>query len=305
MLFCRCALILGLFATYCNSLSAQQGFPPVPEEQIRKLNAVRIDEPLKIDGSFSELAWQSADPSPPFVDLIRGTQTAYSTSVRVLWDDDYLYVGYAIEEPNVEAKFTKRDSPIYRENDVELFIAGEDGYYEFETNALGTIYEGMFIWQSNYEPSGISKLPAFDRNNPNVRHQRFNGVGFKEHPRGLRWAFLGWDYPGVKVAVDVQGTLNNEHDKDEGWTVELAFPWKPMAVLNLSKPRTLPPNVGDVWRMDFSRFNKYKIVPGASRNDEQSRLNDSGGWALSHHGVWDSHIPECFPFVTFVDQTQK
>jgi hypothetical protein len=26
---------------------------------------------------------------------------------------------------------------------------------------------------------------------------------------------------------------------------------------------------------------------------------DSGGWALSHHGIWDSHIPEYFPYVTF------
>jgi hypothetical protein len=54
--------------------------------------------------------------------------------------------------------------------------------------------------------------------------------------------------------------------------------------------RALPPRDGDVWRMDFSRFNTYKEAPPAK---------DSGGWAWSKHGVWDSHIPECFPFIVF------
>ena len=57
--------------------------------------------------------------------------------------------------------------------------------------------------------------------------------------------------------------------------------------------------------MDFSRFNKYKIARGANRNDTLSQAVDSGGWALSHHGAWDSHIPECFPFVTFTDRQIK
>ena len=286
------------FPTY---LTAQDGFPPVLPEQVRRIEAHRIERSLEIDGSLNEKEWQSVPPSSSFVDLISGKQTAYSTRVRVLWDSKFLYVGYEIEEPYVEAKFTKRDSPIYRENDVEFFIAGKDAYYEFETNALGTIYEGLFVWQSAYETSGISRIPELDISAPNVRYQRFNGVGYKKHPRGLRWAFLNWDYPDAKVAVSIQGTLNENSDRDQGWSVELAFPWENLGVLNMSSPRDLPPKPGDVWRMDFSRFNKYKIAPGAERGDEQSKATDSGGWALSSHGVWDSHIPECFPYVTFVD----
>ena len=45
--------------------------------------------------------------------------------------------------------------------------------------------------------------------------------------------------------------------------------------------------------MDFSRFNQYKEAPPAT---------DPGGWAWSPHGVWDSHIPELFPYVTFSDR---
>lgn len=275
---------------------AQEAFPPVKESSIQRIQAFRIQEPPVVDGRLDEDSWRRCSASPDFVDLISGKPTRHRTTVRVLWDDTHLFVGYEIEEPWVTAKFTERDSPIYQDNDVELFIAGEDAYYEFEINALGTIYEGLFVWQTNYESSGIAKLPGLDRSQPEVRSQVFNGVGFKSHPRGLRWAFLDWDFPGAKTAVHVDGTLNDPSDRDRGWSVELALPWKEMQVLNQSQPRSLPPKPGDVWRMDFSRFNQYK---------EAEPAEDSGGWALSHHGVWDSHIPECFPFVTFTDKLPK
>ena len=186
------------------------------------------------------------------------------------------------------AKFTKQDDPIYQDNDVEFFIAGQDGYYEFEINAHGTIYDGLFVWQSAYEKSGIARWPEFDRTKSNVQSQVFNGVGFTKHPRGLRWAFLDWDLKSIQAAVHVDGTLNDPSDKDKGWTVEVAVPWKDLAMLDLSEPRNLPPKAGDTWRVDFSRFNQ---------NKDPSNPKDSGGWALSPHGVWDSHIPEVFPFV--------
>ncbi len=64
------------------------------------------------------------------------------------------------------ATLTERDSPIYKDNDVELFIAGRDAYYEFEINALATLYEALFIWEDTYEKSGYSRLPEFRRDAP-------------------------------------------------------------------------------------------------------------------------------------------
>jgi hypothetical protein len=46
--------------------------------------------------------------------------------------------------------------------------------------------------------------------------------------------------------------------------------------------------------MDFSRFNAYR---------EAKPAEDSGGWAWSAHGIWDSHIPELFPYIHFSTQT--
>jgi len=48
---------------------------------------------------------------------------------------------------------------IFRENDVEVFIDGGDCYYEFEINALGTIYEVFFIWQDAYKRGGRFDVP--------------------------------------------------------------------------------------------------------------------------------------------------
>ena len=90
--------------------------------------------------------------------------------------------------------------------------------------------------------------------------------------------------------MHVDGTLNDDSDMDRGWTIELAFPWQGMKWLAKADGRALPPKDGDVWRIDLSRFNQYKAPPPAQ---------DSGGWFWSRHGVWDSHIPECFPYIHF------
>ena len=159
---------------------------PWPEERIAHYTAYRAAEPLAIDGKLDEESWQRAPRSPRFVDLITGRPTIHDTRVAVLWDDDYLYVGFWVEEPFVEAKLTERDSLIWSENDVELFVAGQDGYYEFEINALGTIYEAFFLWEDAYERGGYSKVAELSRTAPGAKP--WNGVGFTNHPRGPR----GW-----------------------------------------------------------------------------------------------------------------
>jgi len=61
------------------------------------------------------------------------------------------------------ATHTKRDALIYQDNDIEFFIAGTDGYYEFEINSFGTIYEVLFFWLDAYEKKGYHSLPEFKR----------------------------------------------------------------------------------------------------------------------------------------------
>ena len=264
---------------------------PWPDDRIERYTAHRASGPITVDGRLDEDSWSQAPRSPRFSDLVSGVAGVHDTRAAVLWDDDYLYVGYWVEEPFLEATLTEQDDYIYQDNDVELFVAGAGAYYEFEINTFGTIYEVFFIWDDAYEKMGYSKQAEFAKDHPQVKP--FPGVGFQPHPRGPRTGYWNWDLPGLKTAVVADGTINDNSDRDRGWTVELALPWRGMKSLAQGDGRALPPKDGDVWRMDFSRFNQYKEAPPS---------NDHGGWAWSPHGVWDSHVPECFPYITFSDQ---
>jgi hypothetical protein len=259
---------------------------PCPENEVARYTAYRTGEAIRIDGRLEEAVWQKAPLSPRFVDILTGGRTVHETRAAVVWDEENLYIAFRVEEPFVHAKYTNRNDPIYYDNDVEFFIAGRDAYYEFEINAFNTTYEVFFIWKEAYEKGGFPNAPEFSMD----RLKPFNGVGFTNHPRGGRLGQFDWSFPGKRTAVAIDGTVNNDQDRDRGWTVELAFPWKGLAWLAKADNRSLPPREGDVWRMDLSRFNTYK---------EARPRKDSGGWVWTRHGIWDSHIPECFAHIRF------
>jgi hypothetical protein len=262
-----------------------------PDSELVHYACLRTRRPPEIDGRLDDPCWALAQKSPRFVDLVTGTPGFLETRAAALWDDQALYLGFWIEEPHLRARLTERDSFIWTENDVELFIAGPDCYYEFQVNALGTIYEVFFVWQEAYRRSGFLGRPEFDLadRTVDVLAGFQDGSRYGKHPRGRRWAFMDWDFPGLRWAVAIDGTLNDDRDVDRGWTVELALPWEGMETLAQGRP--LPPRPGDAWRMAFMRFEALQFAG--------SRAVPDPGWALNRHGRYDSHIPECFSFVHF------
>jgi hypothetical protein len=236
----------------------------------------RAGGPITVDGRLDEPCWRNAPKSEAFVDIVTGEPAWYDTRVQMLWDEECLYFGFRAEEPRVHATLTQRDSRIYEDNDLEVFIAGEDSYYEFEVNAFNTVYEVFWVWKDAAFPSGFD--PGRQRT------MTLDGVGGHVHPRGERWGFLDWDYPGLRTAVHVDGV--------RGWTAELAFPWKGLQLL--AGGRSLPPKHGDVWRIDCSRFQQV--------DQDGKAIPPGAGWTWNRHGHYDSHIPEVFPYVTFSEQ---
>ncbi|MCX6560564.1 MAG: carbohydrate-binding family 9-like protein [Candidatus Aminicenantes bacterium] len=254
----------------------------------------RAAGPILVDGKLDEPSWRNAPRSPRFVDMITGRPGFMETRAAALWDDEAFYVGFWIEEPFVEARLTERDATIFQENDVEVFIDGGDCYYEFEINAKNTIYEVLFIWQDAYLKK--FRTPEFD---VFARHAyTFGGNHDRDartfwrgtHPRGLRWAFTDWDFPGLRSAVRVDGRLNDDGSVDKGWTVELAFPWAGMA--HLAGGRSLPPKDGDEWRIFFGRFGKLAVG--------EAVVSPAFSWGRIGDG--DNHIPERFTRVTFSER---
>lgn len=246
-----------------------------------------------LDGTLSADCWQHADRSPRFGDMATGLPGLYNTQAAVLWDDEYLYVGFWVEEPFPSAKLTERDSLIFQENDIEVFIDGGDAYYEFEMNALNTVYEVFFIWRDVFTKGSRWDVPEFDVLSPEA--YTFGGDFDRKpesfwrgtHPRGTRWAFLNWDFPGMESAVHVDGELNDPMVESRGWTAEIRFPWKGMQ--HLANGRVIPPEDGDVWNLFFGRFQKIPIGEG----DVQA------AWCWSPHGKYDTHMPEKFTPIEF------
>ena len=262
-----------------------------PEEGLKHYTCYRALEPIVVDGHLNEKSWQLVPKSPRFEDLEEpGRPALFDTRAAMLWDDTYLYVGFWLEEPDVRATYTERDSMICQENDVEVFIAGKDAYYEFEINALGTIMERFYIWQDAYIEAGYARIPEFDLLGTELVDTLGGPWSGFRHPRGRRWCFREWDMPGLKWAVHIDGTLNDNSDIDQGWTAEIAFPWQGLKWL--ADGRSLPAREGDTWRMDISRFEW--IQDGTWRT--------CPGWAWSSHGVYDSHIPDRFTYIHFSEQ---
>ncbi len=266
----------------------------VGEDRLTHVTCFRARERILVDGDLAKAAWRDARHSPRFVDMVSGEPALYDTRVACQWDDERFYVAYWVEEPQVRATLTERDSFIWKDNDVELFVAGDDCYYELEINALGTVYEAFFVWQDALVRGSRLERAGFD---PLARNVDVLG-GFQDasrwgkHPRGRRYAFLDFDLAGLETAVRVDGSINDPATTDRGWTVEMALPWTSLAVL--FDGRALPPREGEILRCDFSRFEALRV--------HGKPLAENPGMSLNPHGVYDSHIPESFSVVHFTDR---
>lgn len=259
--------------------------------------AQKTGHTITIDGAVFKEPWKSAAWSRRFCDMVTGQPGMYNTQTALLWNDDYLYIAFYAEEPFVEAYQVTRDSIVFLENDLELFIDGGDCYYELEVNAANTVYEVFFIWKDAYTKGSKFDIPQFDVHHPQAYtfggdYDR-SGASFWKgtHPRGIRWAFTNFDMTGLQTAVQVHGTLNNNSDIDKGWSLEIAIPWSSLQLL--ANGRSIPPANGDVWTMFLGRFQKLMTSGKA--------VSPHPAMALNSHGIYDTHLPDKWSRIVFVD----
>jgi hypothetical protein len=266
----------------------------VPPERLARYTSRRVHGPIAIDGDLAKPCWQNAQKSGRFVDMVSGEPAFFDTRVASLWDDSNLYLAYWLEEPSVRASQTARDSLVWFDNDVEVFLGGEDCYYELEINALNTVYEVFFVYQDALKRGSRFDTPEFDlySHDVDVLCGFQDGSRYRKHHRGKRWAFMDWDYPGLKTAVKIDGVLNEPSLVDRGWTVEIALPWEGLRTLLPSGQ--FPPKEGDSIRAAFFRFEALRY--------HGKTVSESPGWALNEHGVYDSHIPEVFSYLEFTER---
>ena len=266
--------LAGLLVIATATHAAAQRLPENPEAlpfAPRKYVCYRAASPPTIDGKLQEPVWAAAPWSEAFVDIEGDVRPRppFRTRLKMAWDDQYFYVAADMEEPDVWATLTERDSVIFHDNDFEIFI-DPDGdahaYYELEVNALGTLWDLLLL--KPYRDGGP--------------------------------AITAWDVSGIKVGVDVRGTINRPGDRDEGWSAEIAMPWK---ILREAAPGHRAPKGGERWRINFSRVEwqtdvvdgRYvkRLAPGTSDPLPESN------WVWSPQGAINMHMPERWGYVQF------
>ncbi|MCK9859328.1 carbohydrate-binding family 9-like protein [Paenibacillus sp. ATY16] len=231
----------------------------------------RATGPLALDGCLNKPFWEAADWTEDFTDIEGDVRPkpAKRTRVKMLWDDEYLYVGAELLEDQIWATLTERDSVIFYDNDFEIFIDPDGdthGYYEIEINALNTVWDLLLV--KPYRDGG-----------PPVN---------------------GWDIAGLRSAVYIEGELNNPAAENRMWSVEIAIPW---ASLRECAAESRPPLTGEFWRINFSRV-EWQAEPaeGGYRkviNPKIGKPYPEDNWVWSPMGIVNMHYPELWGYVVF------
>ena len=233
----------------------------------------RASSPITIDGIPDETAWQNAPILDKFQDISGEgfPLPLYYTSARMLWDDDYLYIAAELEEPNVWAYITQHDEVVYQEPDFEVFIdPNNDGqnYFEMEINAIGTRFD-LFLTHPYRTATGT-------------------------------FVNIAWDAAGTKLATHVDGTINDDSDTDQGWSVEIAIPQRAIAH-NFERPLT----AGNYWRLGFSRVEWQTQNTNGKTERKQSETGSylpEYNWTCPATGQINMHMPERWNYLYFSDK---
>ena len=230
----------------------------------------RTVDNIFLDGKANEESWKQAVWSDEFEDIEGDKKPlpAYSTKIKMLWDEHNLYIYAEIEEPHVWAYYDQADMIVFHENDFEVFIDPDKDthrYFEFELNARNTLFD-LFMAKPYRNGSG---------------------------------ADIKWNAKGFASEVFVDGTLNNFGDEDKKWCVEIQIPFNSLS----TDGSYIQPENGDFWKINFSRVQwQTEIMDGKyvrKINPETGRNYPENNWVWNPQGIINMHFPERWGLAMF------
>lgn len=247
------------------------GSPETAAQGQKVYYCCRAVDTILIDGVCSPAEWAGAQWTDGFVEIAPGAPVPlYDTRVKLLWDDDYLYIFAILDDPHIWARLSQRDTVVFYDNDFEVFI-DPDGdthnYLELEVNARGTLWD--LLLSRPY--------------------------------RDLGKAITSYNLNGMKMAIGIRGTLNYPFDSDTAWTVEMALPMRSLTALS---PFPVKPYEGEAWRVNFSRVqwptavkdSSYIKVSHSADTPDHPEMN----WVWSPFESIDMHQPEAWGYLVFL-----
>ena len=218
----------------------------------------KATQPILIDGKLDE-AWGRTEVGN--LEHFRRDESPsdrQKSTVRMLWDEKNLYVFFECKDRFITARETKRDGQPYFDDCAEIFIipanAQLDMHFGFELNLYKASNDFIFL---------------------NKIHEGKDAV-------------LNSYNPDFEVEVSIDGTVNDNSDSDQGWSMELAIPLK----LFIGMESLSPVASGNRWAFQ------------AIRQDRNDPSGDRRAWATLFPVLPKNpsvHEPEDFGFLEFVE----
>lgn len=194
--------------------------------------------PIKLDGTLNDPAWQKTPAytlvhsrnqwknAHPEIRKFFRNGVAEPGKVRVLWDDQYLYVGMEFTDSDIAAEGTEDQTPLFSKGDTaEVFLKPVNKTWYWEMYVTPKAQKTAYFFKGR----GHHSLPSC----------------FPEKPA----------LSGMKAAAKADGTVNNPWDKDKKWTAVIAIP---ISEINMAGEK-LSPEVP--WLIFFGRYNYGRYLP--------------------------------------------
>ena len=210
------ALSTLLFSTVATSAIAQSPQFPQPPTA----TAVRTATAPTIDGRLSDPVWQTATPLTGFVqrEPVEGQPASERTDIRVLFDDDAMYIGAWLFDRTPSAIVMgdqRRDASLDQSDAVQILI---DTYRDRQNG---------FVFATN--PNGIE----YDGQVANEAQSGATGGGLQQSGSG----------GGFNLNWDGQWTVATTMD-EWGWYAEMRIPFSTLRY---------PKGGAQIWGLNVSR----------------------------------------------------
>ena len=219
----------------------------------------KAKEPIVVDGKMDEASWKNAEVQPlsNFFRLDKPVDKQ-NTKFRMMWDDTNIYLFYECEDTSLTARETIFDGRTYLDDCAEFFVVPVPDslymHFGFEINITEVRYDYIVLWKY------------------------YNNRTF----------FISGYNPEYKVKAIYNGTLNNDKDKDKGWTMEFAIPMTAFSNINgVSRPKA-----GVRWAFQAVR---------QDRNLVDDRFRSTSTLYPIYNFRLDVHQPHRFGLMEFTD----
>ena len=229
----------------------------------RVVRAVRITEPILIDGRLDEAAWEAAQPADRFTqwEPKPGMPATDDTEVRFLYDDNNLYIGarcFDSEPTRLTVNELRKD-----------FDAGQDDGFGIVLDTLHDRQTG-FVFQTN--PAGARRDVQVSQDGEQT-NQDWDGV---------------WD---VQTSID-----------ERGWIAEIVIPFKtlrfssaPTLEWGLNIMRRVRRTNEDTYWVPLERRYRLQRVSVAGTLTGLTTVNPGRNFKLKPFAVFNAVKPEDLP----------